>query len=193
MFAPDVYPVGTINKYGGAIFMITPNACPVPELCGNPEPLPKLLGTDVNPLYELPDEPLAPQTNVALLIPKPPFPNGPALDDTKVNPLRSTVPDADITTFEPTSVIVTVIGAEPDVGVGVGVLVAGTSVAVGVGVLVNVGVGVGVSVGGTSVAVGVGVLVNVGVGVGVSVGGTSVAVGVGVGVLVNVGVGVGVD
>jgi hypothetical protein len=175
-----VYPVGTINKYGGAISIITPNACPVPELCGNPEPLPKLLGTDVNPLYELPDEPLAPQTNVALLIPKPPFPNGPALDDTKVNPLRSTVPDADITTFEPTSVIVTVIGAEPDVGVGVGVLV-------------NVGVGVGVSVGGTSVAVGVGVLVNVGVGVGVSVGGTSVAVGVGVGVLVNVGVGVGVD
>jgi hypothetical protein len=139
--------------------MITPNDCPVPELCGNPEPLPKLLGTDVNPLYELPDEPLAPQTNVALLIPKPPFPNGPALDDTKVNPLRSTVPDADITTLEPTSVIVTVIGAEPDVGVGVGVLVAGTSVAVGVGV--------GVSVGGTSVAVGVGVGVLVGVGVGV--------------------------
>ena len=101
MFAPDVYPVGTINKYGGAISMITPNACPLPELCGNPEPLPKLLGTDVNPLYELPDEPLAPQTNVALLIPKPPFPNGPTLDDTKVNPLRLTVPDADITTFEP--------------------------------------------------------------------------------------------
>jgi hypothetical protein len=137
--------------------MITPNACPVPELCGNPEPLPKLLGTDVNPLYELPDEPLAPQTNVALLIPKPPFPNGPALDDTKVNPLRSTVPDADITTLEPTSVIVTVIGAEPDVGVGVGVGVEATGVAVGVGVGVSVGTGVGVSVGGTSVGVGVGV------------------------------------
>ena len=160
-----MYPVGTINKYGGAIFMITPNACPVPELCGNPEPLPKLLGTDVNPLYELPDEPLTPQTNVALLIPKPPFPNGPTLDDTKVNPLRSTVPDADITTFEPTSVIVTVIGAEPDVGVGVGVLVAGTSVAVGSGVGVLVagkGVGVGVSVGTF-----VGSVVDVGVGVGV--------------------------
>jgi hypothetical protein len=175
--------------------MITPNACPVPELCGNPEPLPKLLGTDVNPLYELPDEPLAPQTNVALLIPKPPFPNGPALDDTKVNPLRSTVPDADITTLEPTSVIVTVIGAEPDVGVGVGVLVAGKGVAVlvgsGVGVLVAAkGVGVGVSVGtpvGAGVAVaGSGVLVASGVGVGVSV-------GTFVGSVVDVGVGVGVD
>ena len=154
--------------------MITPNACPLPELFPNPAPLPKLLGTDVNPLYELPDEPLSPQTNVALLIPKPPFPNGPTLDDTNVNPLRSTVPDADITTFEPDSEIVTVIGAEALVAVGVGV--GEPAVAVGLGADVAVGVGFGVALG-LGVLVGIGVLVPVGSGV------TSiVAVDVGIGV-----------
>jgi hypothetical protein len=103
---------------------------------------------------------------VALLTPIPPPPKGPAPEATRVKPLRSIVPDTDITTSEPDSLIVTN-PVVPAVGVGVGVLVAGTSVAVGVGV--------GVSVGGTSVAVGSGVGVLVaGKGVGVLVVGTSV-------------------
>jgi hypothetical protein len=157
--------------------MITPNACPVPELFGNPEPLPKLVGTDVNPLYELPNEPLAPQINVALLIPKPPLPNGPILDDTKVNPLRSTVPDADITTFEPELLIVTTIGADAD-KVALGVIEG-----VAVGVTEDVGVGVAVS---AILAVGVAEDVGVALGAGASVGVTDgVAVGVAVGVEVG--------
>jgi hypothetical protein len=98
------------------------------------------------------------------VIPNPPPPIGPKFELTSVKPLRLIVPDADITTFEPTSVIVTVIGADALVVVGVGVGVDAT----------------GVAVGGTSVAVGVGVLVGEG---------TAVAVGVGVGVPVGVAVG----
>lgn len=143
-----------------------PNKFPLEELAGGVyEPEPKLDGTDVNPLYVLAYEPF-PQINVAVLIPSPPPPIGPKFEFTRVNPVKSTVPDADITTFEPTSVIVTVIGADDEgVGVGVsvveGVLVAGKGVGVSVGTFVASGVGVGVSVGiFVDATVGVGVGVN---------------------------------
>jgi hypothetical protein len=186
-----------------------PNKSPLAELLPPPEPEPKLDGTDVNPLYVLAYELLFPQINVAVLIPKPPPPIGPKFEFTSVKPLKSTVPEADITTFEPTSLIVTTIGADADVGDAVGVIVGvevgvGVDVPVlvtlGVGVLVlfgvdsgvPVGVGVGVPVV-VTLGVGVGVIPNVALGVGVGVGvPVVVTLGVGVGVIPNVALGVGV-
>jgi hypothetical protein len=140
-------------------------------------------------------EPLFPQINVAVLIPIPPPPIGPKFGSTRVNPVKSTVPDADTTTLEPTSLIVTTIGADADDEDAVGVIVI-VGVNVGVGVLDALGVPAGVPVG---VDVGVFVLVTLGVGVfevlGVPAGvpvGVGVGVGVGLeifGVLLGVGVG----
>jgi hypothetical protein len=103
-----VYPAGTVNKYGGAPLYTTPIRSPVIDEAGPPDPLPKLLGVELNPEYWSADCPPLLINQVALLTPIPPLPNGPVEEATSVRSFILRDPEAVITTLDPDSTRVTI-------------------------------------------------------------------------------------